>query len=236
MLFRSTLAQNASSVTVTSKFQSTQTGIVAAITRDHSAYSTKASGNAALRLDATNVNVGAIDLTGRANTVALHNCAAAAGISMAGSYYSSATAANPTWAGQNLTLDNGTTVAGAIVVNGDSNNVKIADTTAGTQTLTVTGNGPIAVSGRTTLGDIAVTARGATGAYPTVSVSGGTVGTITQGTVTGNKNSITVNVSNTNTQTGAITVDKGTVNLTNGNVNGDVTVKAGALNANITAS
>ena len=85
-----TLAQNASSVTVTSKFQSTQTGIVAAITRDHSAYSTKASGNAALRLDATNVNVGAIDLTGRANTVALHNCAAA-GISMAGSYYSSAT-------------------------------------------------------------------------------------------------------------------------------------------------
>lgn len=226
-----TLAQNASSVTVTSKFQSTQTGTVAAITRDHSAYSTKASGNAALRLDATNVNVGAIDLTGRANTVALHNCAAA-GISMAGSYYSSATAANPTWAGQNLTLDNGTTVAGAIVVNGDSNNVKIADTTAVTQTLTVTGNGPIAVSGRTTLGDIAVTARGATGAYPTVSVSGGTVGAITQGTVTGNKNSITVNVSNTNTQTGAITVDKGTVNLTNGNVNGDVTVKAGALNAN----
>lgn len=226
-----TLAQNASSVTVTSKFQNTQTGSVAAITRDHSAYSTVASGNAALRLEATNVNVGAISLTGRGNSVTLHNCAADT-ISMAGNYMSSATATAPTWAGQNLTTDNNTSITGDIEVNGDGNNVKITDTSATGQTLTVTGNGPVAVSGKTTLDDITANARGTTGAYPTVTVSGGTVGSITQGTVAGNKNSITVNVSNTNTQTGEITVDKGTVNLTNGNVNGDVTVNAGALNAN----
>lgn len=227
-----TVPENLTNLTVTSKFQNTQTGTVAGLDNiTRSAYVTAPNPTSGVTLNATNVNIASIGLTGRANNVTLNNCAIAGTITMAGNYRNSQTATADTWAGQTLTTSGGTTIGGAITINGDGNNVRIADTKAGSNNLSVTGNGTVSISGATTLGAITASARNTTGAYPTVNVSGGTVGTITQGTVAGNKNSITVTVSNTNTQTGAITVDKGTVNLTNGNVNGGVTVNAGALNA-----
>ncbi|MBD5098677.1 MAG: S-layer homology domain-containing protein [Clostridiales bacterium] len=227
-----TVPENLTSLTVTSKFQSTQTGTVAGLDSiNRSAYATAPNPTSGVTLNATNVNIASIGLTGRANNVTLNNCAIAGTITMNGNYRNTQTATADTWAGQTLTTSNNTTIGGAITINGDSNNVRIADTKAGTNTLSVTGAGTVSISGATTLGNITATARGLNGAFPTVNVSGGTVGTITQPLVAGNKNSITITVSNTNTQTGAISVERGTVNLTNGNVNGGVTVKAGALNA-----
>ncbi|MDE6259588.1 MAG: S-layer homology domain-containing protein [Oscillospiraceae bacterium] len=227
-----TVPENLTSLTVTSKFQSTQTGTVAGLDSiDRSAYATAPNPTSGVTLNATNVKIASIGLTGRANNVTLNNCAIAGTITMNGNYRNTQTATADTWAGQTLTTSNNTTIGGAITINGDSNNVRIADTKAGVNTLSVTGAGTVSISGATTLGNVTATARGLNGAFPTVNVSGGTVGTITQPLVAGNKNSIIITVSNTNTQTGAISVERGTVNLTNGNVNGAVTVKAGALNA-----
>ena len=118
-----TLGDYTTSATVTSKFVTgTPTGNVAGLTRDHDAYATTAPGSNALRLDATNVNVAAIDFDGRGNQVTLNNCVMAGGVDMNGTTATSATATGYT--GQQFNATN-CKIAGNISVLGDGSRVNL---------------------------------------------------------------------------------------------------------------
>ena len=235
-----TLAENATSVTVTSKFvNGTPTGNVAAITRNHSAYATTAPGNSALTLNATNVNVGAIDLTGRGNSVTLTNCVMTGGVEMDGTTQTTATTTSCTAQRFSAT---GCKISGAITITGDGSTVALASTTGATAA-TATGavaikghGGSLTISGASNVGAVTAASRALTttdtavGNIPSVTVSGGKVASISTASDAGpGSANITLNRNTGSTNVGAVTVKKGAVSVAAGVTTAAITVPEGSL-------
>lgn len=237
-----TLAQNATNVTVTSKFVTgTPTGTVAAITRDHSGYSTVGSSSAALTLNATNVDVGAIDLDGRANTVTLTNCKAA-GIDMNGATdtTNNNTVDKTTFSAQRLTVNN--CQVGAIAISGDGSSVQLTSANGGTPstaggTVSIEGKGgTLTIAGASNVGAVTAKSRAtgttdtANSTIPTVTVSGGTVASIsTTGDLGPGSASITLNTQSGKTNVGDVEVKKGSVSAAANVTTGNITVPDGSV-------
>lgn len=221
--------------TVTSKFVTgTPTGTVAAITRTNGSYATTAPGTNALTLNATNVNVGAISLTGRANTVILTNCEAAA-ISMNGETSTSATVTTAkTFHGQKLTVTN--SEIGTVDVKGDGSTVLLTSATGG-DAVAIEGNrGTLTIAGASVVGDVTAKSRAASAAdtaisgIPTITVSGGTVDSInTTGDLGNGSASVTLNRQTGNTSVGEVEVSKGSVSVASGVTTADITVPDGSV-------
>ena len=215
------------SITVTDKLHPTgQTGSVSGLTTTRSAYDPKLTSG--LTVNATNVNVGAISLTGRTNTVTLTNCAFTE-ITMDGT---SVDANNKTtYAAQRLTTKGANGNMGKIAITGDGSTVSLQDTNSGGISLTSNG-GSLTVGGLSTVGAVVVknnTSSTANGAIPSVTVNGGAVGSIdNSGSDTTASSTITINRTTNGINVGDVTTNKGTVSVTNATV-GDITVKAGSL-------
>ncbi len=220
--------QAMTSITVTDKLHpTTGGGSVSGLTTDRDGYDPKLTSG--LTVNATNVNVGTISLTGRTNTVTLTNCTFAA-ITMDGT---SVDANNKTtYAAQRLTTKGATSTTGAIDITGDGSTVSLQDTNSGDISLTSNG-GSLTVGGLSTVGAVVVknnTSSTANGAIPSVTVNGGTVGSIKDtGSDTTASASVTINrTTNDIKVTNGVEIKKGTVSVTNATV-GDITVPIGSL-------
>lgn len=222
------------SITVTDKLYPTRGGARASITipaTSRTPYDTKLTG--AVTLNATNVDVGVINLSGRRNSVTLDNCAATS-ITMNGETVTN-TAGAKTWDSQQLTIKNKSSITSLISIIGDSSTVSLQDT-IGAPAVTVEGNaGTLTVGGYSTIGAITVrnnTQVGATanGNIPTVTVNGGTVAGInTTGANTTASSSFTINRTNNDINiSGPISTAKGSVSVTNART-GNITVPIGSV-------
>ena len=220
--------QAMTSITVTDKLHPTgQTGAVSGLTTDRDGYDPKLTSG--LTVNATNVDVGTISLTGRTNTVTLTNCAFTS-ITMNGTSYDANN--KVTYAAQRLTTKGATSNAGAIAITGDGSTAGLQDTASGAVTLTSNG-GSLTIGGLSTVGAVVVknnTSSTANGAIPSVTVNGGTVESIKDtGSNTTASASVTINrTTNDIKVTDGVEIKKGTVSVTNATV-GDITVKAGSL-------
>lgn len=240
-----TLSEYVTNATVTSKFVTgAPTGTVAGLTRDHSGYTAAAPGNAALNLKATNVNVGDINLDGRANQVTLTNCVMTGDVDMNGA--TDTTNNNQvdktTFSGQQFSATN-CKITGAITITGDGSRVTLTSTTGanastatGDVTVTGIGNASLTIAGASNVGAVIAKSRAAAatdtaiGAIPTVTVSGGTVTSISTTTDLGpGSASITLNRTTGNTNVGAVTVNKGSVSVAAGVTTDDITVPEGSV-------
>lgn len=221
--------QAMTSITVTDKLHPTgQTGAVSGLTTDRDGYDPKLTSG--LTVNATNVNVGAISLTGRTNTVTLTNCTFTA-ITMDGT---SVDANNKTtYAAQRLTTKGATSNAGAIAITGDGSTAGLQDTKSGDVSLQSNG-GSLTIGGLSDVGDVTVKNNQeahatANGAVPSVTVNGGAVDSINNSdSNTTASSTITINRTTNDINVGNVTTNKGTVSVTNATV-GDITVKAGSL-------
>lgn len=217
------------SITVTDKLHPTgQTGAVSGLTTTRSAYGPKLTSG--LTVNATNVNVGTISLTGRTNTVTLTNCTFTA-ITMDGT---SVDANNKTtYAAQRLTTKGASRTTGAIAITGDGSTVSLQDTNSGDISLTSNG-GSLTIGGLSDVGDVTVKNNQeahatANGAVPSVTVNGGQVDSIDNSSSnTTASSTITINRTTNDISVGNVTTNKGTVSVTNATV-GNITVKAGSL-------
>ena len=217
------------SITVTDKLHPTgQTGAVSGLTTDRDGYDPKLTSG--LTVNATNVNVGTISLTGRTNTVTLTNCTFTA-ITMDGT---SVDANNKTtYAAQRLTTK-GATGTDDITITGDGSTVSLQDTNSGAVSLESNG-GSLTIGGLSDVGAVTVknnTQAHATanGAIPSVTVNGGEVDSIKDtGSNTTASASVTINrTTNDIKVTNGVEIKKGAVSVTNATV-GNITVKAGSL-------
>ena len=217
------------SITVTDKLHPTgHTGKIVIPTTDRSTYNAKLTSG--VTVNATNVDVGDINLKGRTNTVTLTNCKFTS-ITMDGASVDAN--GKTTYAAQRLTTK-GANGTGAITITGDGSTVGLQDTTSGAVTLTSNG-GSLTIGGLSEVGDVVVKnnqlpSATANGAIPSVTVNGGTVGSIKDtGSNTTASASVTINrTTNDIKVTGGVEIKKGTVSVTNATV-GDITVKAGSL-------
>ena len=220
--------QAMTSITVTDKLHPTgQTGTVSGLTTDRDGYDPKLTSG--LTVNATNVDVGTISLTGRTNTVTLTNCAFTS-ITMNGTSYDANN--KVTYAAQRLTTKGATSNAGAITITGDGSTAGLQDTASGAVTLTSNG-GSLTIGGLSTVGAVVVennTSSTANGAIPSVTVNGGTVESIKDtGSNTTASASVTINrTTNDIKVTDGVEIKKGTVSVTNATV-GDITVPIGSL-------
>lgn len=185
---------------------------------------------AGMTINATNVNVGAINLAGRVNSITLTNCEAQS-VTLDGETITDAkTPPTKTYTNQTLNAT-GCTITGKVTVDSATPSVSLTNCTG------VTGveyenssGGSFKTAGTTKItGAFSVTARAKDSTYPTVDIEGGSLTGITQSSTAGNGNSITVNVRNSGGSVGAISVEKGTVNISGGKAT-TVAVKEGALN------
>lgn len=217
------------SITVTDKLHPTgHTGTIVIPTTNRSTYGAKLTSG--LTVNATNVDVGDINLKGRTNTVTLTNCKFTS-IAMDGA--SADANGKTTYAAQRLTTK-GANGTNAITITGDGSTVGLQDTTSGAVTLESNG-GSLTIGGLSEVGDVVVKnnqlpSATANGAIPSVTVNGGTVGSIKDtGSNTTASASVTINrTTNDIKVTGGVEIKKGTVSVTNATV-GDITVKAGSL-------
>ncbi len=141
---------------------------------------------------------------------------------------------------QNVSLKNGSS-ASAITVVGNSSRVEITDSTvgSGTGTVDITGTGASftmsgdSKAGNLTLFGVTKTNNGgkdSTAAPPSVSISAGTVGTITYTpTDEAALGNASVQLTSSSAYSGKITMNKGTVSIASGHANG-VELKEGTLN------
>ena len=218
--------QAMTSITVTDKLNPTgQKGKVVGLTTDRDDYGAKLTSG--LTVNATNVNVGAISLTGRTNTVTLTNCTFAS-ITMSGE--SQDAKGTTTYAAQRLTTK-GATGTDDITITGDGSTVSLQDTTSGAVSLESNG-GSLTIGGLSDIGDVTVqnnTNSTANGAVPSVTVNGGEVNSIDNSSSdTTASSTITINRTTNDINVGPVTTNKGTVSVTNATV-GDITVNAGSL-------
>ena len=233
-----TLGDYTTSATVTSKFVTgTPTGNVAGLTRDHDAYVPAAPGSNALRLDATNVNVAAIDFDGRGNQVTLNNCVMAGGVDMDGTTATSATATGYT--GQQFNATN-CKIVGNISVLGDGSRVNLTSVTGNggaAGDVTIQGHGgSLTIAGASNVGNVVAKSRAAgvndttISSIPTVAVSGGIVASINTTTDAGNGSAkIDLTRQTGNTSVGAVQVNKGAVTVASGVTTAAITVPEGSV-------
>ena len=217
------------SITVTDKLHPTgQAGKIVIPTTDRSTYNAKLTSG--VTVNATNVDVGDINLKGRTNTVTLTNCKFTS-IAMDGTSYDAN--GKVTYAAQRLTTKGATSTAGAITITGDGSTVGLQDTTSGAVTLESNG-GSLTIGGYSDIGAVTVKNNGkpsatANGAIPSVTVNGGKVTSIDNSSSnTTASSTITINRTTNDIKVGDVTTNKGAVSVTNATV-GDVTVKAGSL-------
>lgn len=226
-------------LTLTSTYlaESGNSGGVANITTSRSSASSSTKNG--LTINATNITFGSVTLSGRANTLNLTNCTVNGSITMDGETFTSAT--SKTYSAQKVTAKVDSKLANAkSVINGsitisnaDSSAVSLTDTTGG-QAISVMGNGgSVTVAGLSNVGAISTAPRTTSGQWPSVTVTGGTTGAITQDACAAgsNSNSITIKADSTTgiTNIASITADKGAVTITSADVTGKVEVKAGSL-------
>lgn len=186
---------------------------------------------AGMTINATNVNVGAISLAGRVNNVTLTNCNTQ-GVTLDGTTITDQKAPTPTTTYTNQTLNaTGCTFTGKVTVDKATPSVSLTNCTGVTGVkYTNSSGGSFKTAGTTKItGVFSVAARAKDSTYPTVDIEGGSLTGITQSPTAGNGNSITVNVRNSGGSVGAISVEKGTVNISGGKAT-TVAVKEGALN------
>lgn len=217
------------SITVTDKLNPTgHTGTIVIPTTDRSTYNAKLTSG--VTVNATNVDVGEINLKGRTNTVTLTNCKFTS-IAMDGA--SANANGKTTYAAQRLTTKGATSTAGAITITGDGSTVGLQDTTSGAVTLESNG-GSLTIGGYSDISAVTVKNNGQTsatanGAIPSVTVNGGKVTSIDNSSSnTTASSTITINRTTNDIKVGNVTTNKGAVSVTNATV-GDVTVKAGSL-------
>lgn len=185
---------------------------------------------AGMTINATNVNVGAINLAGRVNSITLTNCKARS-VTLDGETITDAkTPPTKTYTNQTLNAT-GCTITGKVTVNNATPSVSLTNCTGVTGVkYTNSSGGSFKTAGTTKItGVFSVAARAKDSTYPTVDIEGGSLTGITQSPTAGNGNSITVNVRNSGGSVGAISVEKGTVNISGGKAT-TVVVKEGALN------
>ncbi len=228
-----TLGAQVTSATVTSKFQTSPKATVTVTGRDHSAYAAAAPNTNGLTLNATNVNVGAINLAGRVNSITLTNCEAQS-VTLDGETITDAkTPPTKTYTNQTLNVTGGK-LTGTVEVKNATPSVSLTNCKGVTGvTYTGTSGGSFKTAGTTDCGAFAVTPRAKDSTYPTVDIDGGSVAGITQNNAASNDNgnSITVNVRNSGAVVdGNISIAKGTLNIASGKVQGTVAVAEGALN------
>ncbi len=218
---------------ITAPFQATPGGVagkgqVGAITVDRS---TQVQGgtNTGLTITADNIAFGAINLDGRANTLNFTDCTVGA-ITLDGETTTTVGGVNPnSWGAQTVKADR-TTIISIDITNSTGGGVTLKDSTCGDVDFTSDG-GTIAVSGLSDVGEITVTPRTKTGQYAPVTISGGSVDGVTQGTcVAGdNGNLMRVTVTGSSTDFGEIqTGINGQVSITDANGT-SVTVDKGSL-------
>lgn len=182
-------------------------------------------------LNATNVTIPSISLTGRTNSVTLTNCAVTAGITMDGTTVTATTPATVnTYYGQTLRVTGGT-VGGTIGITGDNSQVNLTSAGASTNALNVTGHGgAVNIAGSTSVGTITVKSRAANstdtanGNIPTVNVTGGTVAGIAvdaaeqYASATGSSFTVSRGTTGPVNITGAITTNKGSLTVANSSI------------------
>lgn len=211
----------------------TTKGSVAAITTNRTSYDggtdqTKTG----LTITAEGVSFVSITTLGRANNLNLTNCDVGA-ISMDGTTVANAAGDKNNYNAQKVNMVGGS-ITGEVTLTGDGSTISLTGVTATDQDITVTSNGgSISVAGASVVGDITSTARTASGNYPSVTVTGGTVGNISRTPGAGaaaSSNGIIINVSGGSTTAGDITADKGrnTIKVTNATV-GAIHTSAGTL-------
>lgn len=234
-----TLPSTLTSLTISAKYEDSSTtagvfdqGAVGAISIDRSQYS-QTGVNTGLTVNANNIDIASINLSGRANTLNLTDCKVGA-ITLNGetmTTQAAVTANTPNaWSAQAVTTNN-CTLSGAInITNSDGGGVTLNNTLGG-QAVNFTGNsGNIRVTGYSNVGLITVEPRTNAGSYASVSITGGTVTGVTQskGTTTVDK-PMTITVSGSTTKFGTINADiNGTVSITDADGTA-VTVDKGSL-------
>lgn len=204
-------------------------GTVATIVTDRDAYDSGTKSG--LTINATDVNfTAAISLVGRTNTLNLTNCTVGSTIDMDGTTISNAAGTSTAYNRQQLTMTGGS-ITDNVTLTGDSSTISLTGVNATDQDITVISNGgSISVAGASVVGDITSTARTSTGNYPSVSVTGGTVGDITRDDSNGSDNGITITVSGGGTTATNIEAATGrnTIKVSSATV-GTITTSAGTL-------
>ena len=209
-------------------------GTVAAITTNRGTYDggTDAT-KTGLTITAEDISFGKITTVGRANTLNLTNCTVA-GIEMDGTTVANAAGTSTSYNAQRVTMTGGS-ITDAVTLTGDGSTISLTGVNATDQDITVTSNGgSISVAGASVVDDITSTARTSTGNYPSVSVTGGTVGDITRTPNTApnaSDNGITITVSGGSTTADAINAAAGrnTIKVSSATVD-TITTSAGTLN------
>lgn len=205
----------------------TSQGRVDAITIDRSAYD--ATTKSGLTITADDISFGKITTNGRANTLNLTNCTVAS-IDMDGTTNGRDAAAPKTYSAQRVTMTGGS-LGGDVTLTGDGSQVSLTSVSGDTFDINVISNGgSITVSGNSNVEDITSTARTKTGNYPSVKVTGGTVGVITRNNANGSDNGINIEVSGGGTTAGNISAALGrnTIRVSSATV-GTITTSAGTL-------
>lgn len=238
------LPTNFSRLTITnSRNPQTHTGSISALIRDITNRS-KGVTYSNLTVVLSNITVPSIDLAGGTNNVTLNNVAVTGDITLDGTTIS--TSGTPSYSAQTLNVNMGenetrlsttTNIGGPIDIIGDNskvvlNNVQPVGGALATLTVGVEGNGgSINVDGLSTLGDIRVDSRnGDNVAVPSVTIDGGSVGTIRRvGNASKQANKITINSAG---QANAIVTANGDVTLNQGKVKSLLQVDAGKVTLN----
>lgn len=204
-------------------------GTVATIVTDRDAYDSGTKSG--LTINATDVNfTAAISLVGRTNTLNLTNCTVGSTIDMDGTTISNAAGTSTAYNRQQLTMTGGS-LGGDVTLTGDGSQVSLTSVSGDTYDINVISNGgSITVSGNSNVEDITSTARTKTGNYPSVKVTGGTVGVITRNNANGSDNGINIEVSGGGTTAGAINAAAGrnTIKVSSATVD-TITTSAGTL-------
>lgn len=214
-----TIPDTLTQLNISGKFMETATtpgqmgqGGLAAINLNRSAYASDVK--TGLTITANNINIGTISLQGRTNTLNLTDCTVG-DVTLNGTTSTNATtglAVNS----QRITATR--TTFGKIDILGDSSQVSLTScnvTGDNTDSIKIVGDGSsrVEVKGLSSIGggNIHAAARTKTGQYPSVTVSGGTVSGIVQDAVAGNANTMTINVSGTDTLVGGLDTIKANV-------------------------
>lgn len=204
-------------------------GTVATIVTDRDAYASDTKSG--LTINATDVNfTAAINLVGRTNTLNLTNCTVGSTIDMNGTTITNAAGTSTAYNAQRLTMTGGS-LGGDVTLTGDNSQVSLTSVSGDTFDINVISNGgSITVSGNSNVKDITSTARTKTGNYPSVKVTGGTVGVITRDPANGSDNGINIEVSGGGTTAGNISAALGrnTIRVSSATV-GTITTSAGTL-------
>lgn len=229
-----TIPATLTNLTISAKYQGTDAsgvfgqGHVGAINIDRSTY-VQGGTNTGLTVNANNINITSINLSGRQNTLNLTDCTVG-DIDMDGQTQASS---SPTLSYNAQTVSATRSKIDSIdITNGNGGGVTLQDSSVGTGTGAInftSDSGNIRVNGQSSAGTITVTPRTKTGSYATVQITGGSVAGVTQGMVAGNDKAISITVSGTNTKFGAIDAEvNGTVNITDADGT-SVTVDKGTL-------